>query len=71
MLMKYKDFKAMSQEDMKNVKGGVTDPENSGGTHVCGTEYSGNQCFCDYCFTNGSVAFCHQSCYYTNCTGGL
>ncbi len=52
MLMKYKDFKQMSIDEMKNVKGGLA----AGGE-------GGGRCYNCNCTTTGS-----SSCWYTTST---
>jgi len=48
MLMKYKDFKIMTQNEMKNVIGGYEPPMNC--SHSCPAGQSAQGCTgCDHC----------------------
>ena len=67
MLMKYKDFKTMSQNEMKSIKGG-TAPGGGGAGDNCRVTCS-NKIVYD-CFSNTSGS-CNQGCSAnaTSCTG--
>jgi hypothetical protein len=54
--------KRISKSEMKSIVGG-----NEPNTQICGTRYNAGQCYCDYCFANGTPVECDVKCYYTNC----
>jgi bacteriocin-like protein len=59
MLMKYKDFKTMSQNEMKEIKGGNAPAEGGGACILTYTNSSGQQSF--YGFGGGSGSCSSQS----------
>ena len=67
MLIKYKDFKQLSNDDMKHIKGG--NPPGGGGVGDSCRVTCKNKIVYD-CFSNTSGS-CHQGCSAneTSCTG--
>ncbi len=62
MILKYKDFKMLSTDDMKQIVGGnypTCHPQSGCGSYegqnqyICGCRRTDTECWVDYCYCNG------------------